>query len=383
MHLILILDGYGYNVVKRYKEAGGFKGFHEPSAVVAPYPSMTDLCIEDLLGGEPCEALEAHYYDTKINRTKGGKLAYLLGQNQPYRAKLDYRAASWIDALCYVAPWLAFKLELRRLKLRFAKAKDGVFVGYLVATAGIGTKYGAAGQNMCLGRIDELCAGLKLVDPELKITLVSDHGHGYVRSRYFDIRREFGKLGWRFVSRLGEGKELIYPAFGLVHCAGFHTKQPAQLANDLIRLDCTELVTFKDGDRVAILAKDKLGHIWQTMTGFAYLNVSGDPLDLDLTQGEILELSNAEWLDKILVHHYPCAPERLWRAHTDLVQNTPDVIVDLKDGIFFGSRLLGRLAHVESTHGGLNRSNSLAFAMTDGQPLAPVLRSRETLDHIK
>lgn len=401
MRLILILDGFGYDVVKRYTEAGGFKGFNGPSAVVAPYPSMTDLCIEDLVGGEPCEGLEAKRYVIKENRVRGGNLAYLLGQNQPYRAKLDYRAASWLDALCYVAPWLAFKLELKRLKTRFVSAKKDAFIGYLVTTAGIGTKYGAAGQNICLNHIEELCAELSQTEPKLRITLVSDHGHGYVRSYLYDINRRLKELSWRPRRSLDDAKDVVYPAFGLVHCAGFNTRQPSQLAQDLSSLSCTELVTFKDGDKVVILAKGRKGFIWPSSfrhscesrnppldpsfrwdddeCKFTYLNVTGDPLDLDLADGDELEMGADGWLNKSLEHRYPCAPERLWRAHTDLVQNAPDVILAIKDGYFFGSKLLAKFAHVESTHGGLNRSNSLAFMLDNRHEMPTIVRSRNAL----
>ncbi len=379
MRLILILDGFGYDVVKRYTEAGGFKGFNGPSAVVAPYPSMTDLCIEDLVGGEPCEGLEAKRYVIKENRVRGGNLAYLLGQNQPYRAKLDYRAASWLDALCYVAPWLAFKLELKRLKTRFVSAKKDAFIGYLVTTAGIGTKYGAAGQNICLNHIEELCAELSQTEPKLRITLVSDHGHGYVRSDLYDINRRLKELSWRPRRSLDDTKDVVYPAFGLVHCAGFNTKQPERLAQDLSELPCTELVSHKAGDKLAILAKGKKGYVWKNGEAFTYLNVTGDPLDLDLADGDELEMGADGWLNKSLEHRYPCAPERLWRAHTDLVQNAPDVILAIKDGYFFGSKLLAKFAHVESTHGGLNRSNSLAFMLDNRYEMPTVVRSRDAL----
>lgn len=377
--LILILDGFGYGTAKEFVAQGGFKGFQGPAAVVAPYPSMTDLCIQDLLGGESCEALEARYFDKQANRLRGGKIAYLFGQNQPYRKKIDYCGAAWIDALCYVAPWTAFKHEMRRLQSRLAKAKSENFVAYLVSTAGIGTKYGQAGQNMCLERIDSFFREQLTRRPDLRITLVSDHGHSYVASAYFDIRHELKRRGWTFAKKLRQDKDLVYPAFGLVHCAGFHTTKPDELADDLRGLACTEIVSYLADDKVIIKTAGGQGKIWPNPTGYSYLNIFGDPLRLDAQTGETLQIACNGWLDKSIVHHYPCAPERLWRAHTKLVKNTPDVILALKDGYFFGSRILGRFAHVESTHGGLNRSNSLAFCLDNKRKLPQSAKSSDIL----
>ncbi len=49
-HLVVVLDGFGYHVVKDYYDSGGLRMFYPPSRVIAPYPTLTDLAMEDLLG---------------------------------------------------------------------------------------------------------------------------------------------------------------------------------------------------------------------------------------------------------------------------------------------------------------------------------------------
>ncbi|MCK4600822.1 MAG: hypothetical protein KAU28_00045, partial [Phycisphaerae bacterium] len=88
-HLVIILDGFGYDLIKQYREAGGLRLFHAPSRVVAPYPTLTDVAMEDIFGHVPCAGFEVRYFDRKANRIVGGSGEYLAGANQPYNALLQ------------------------------------------------------------------------------------------------------------------------------------------------------------------------------------------------------------------------------------------------------------------------------------------------------
>jgi len=382
MHVMMILDGFGYDVVRKYQSAGGFKNFKRLSPVVAPYPSLTDLCSQDLIQGEPCASLEARYYDPDRKKVVGGEIGYLLHVNQPYRDTIAYSPRPWIDSMCYVAPWYAFTLEMKRLRRKLAKFRGKEFVAYLVSTAGIGTKYGAAGQSMCLGRVDEFCTELKKAMPDLRISLVSDHGHGYTPSRSYDIRAELRARGWRFKSQLSAPKDIVYPALGLVHCAGFWSLNTEELIEDLKHIDCIDIISFKQDDIVTVTNHHGLGEITQAEDTLTYRNIHGDVLHLGLADGDQISLTSDEWLRRALHDKYPDALFRVWRAHNGLVKHTPSIIVALKDGFFFGSRLLNRFAKIESTHGGLNRINSLAFAMSTEKVLPEIMRTRDVWDNL-
>ncbi len=379
---MMILDGFGYDVVRKYQSAGGFKQFKHLAPVVAPYPSLTDLCSQDLIQGEPCDSLEARYYDPTKDKVLGGEIGYLLHVNQPYRDTIAYSPRPWIDSMCYVAPWYAFMLEMSRLRRKVAKFRGKEFVAYLVSTAGIGTKYGAAGQSMCLGRVDEFCSDLKKTTPDLHISLVSDHGHGYTPSKAYDIRTALKNKGWKFKGTLDKPENIVYPALGLLHCAGFWTTQTSKLVDDLKDIDCIDIISHKSGDKVVVTNHHGLGEITKIDDTYSYRNIHGDVLHLGLAEGGVLSLDSAGWLDRAFNDKYPDAPVRLWRAHNGLVKHTPSLIVALKDGFFFGSRFLNRFAKIESTHGGLNRINSLAFAMSTDRELPEIMRTRDVLDNL-
>ncbi|HOF18171.1 MAG TPA: hypothetical protein PK082_04620, partial [Phycisphaerae bacterium] len=155
-HVVLLLDGYGYDVVKAYRDAGGLRLFHAPSRVIAPYPTLTDLCLEDALGYIPCRAFEAEYYDRRSNRLAGGNWDYLTGANEPYNRLLDYRAAAIWDAIGYLYPREVFGKELNDAKRKFDRAQGREFLAYFVSSAGISTAYGAAGQRQSLAQLERL-----------------------------------------------------------------------------------------------------------------------------------------------------------------------------------------------------------------------------------
>ncbi len=83
-HLVIILDGFGYDVVKDYYDKGSLRMFHPPSRVIAPYPTLTDVSMEDILGYIPCQGFEAMYYNRKAGnalKSVGKKGVVLPGDN--------------------------------------------------------------------------------------------------------------------------------------------------------------------------------------------------------------------------------------------------------------------------------------------------------------
>ncbi|MFA5185462.1 MAG: hypothetical protein WC551_03165 [Patescibacteria group bacterium] len=388
MHLIIILDGFGYDVVKRHKDSGGFKDFNEPSKVVAPYPTLTDLCIQDLLQGESCEGMEAVYYDKEKGKMAGSTLSYLQFKNQPYSKILDFRSPSVIDAICYVAPWMAFEVELKALKKQLLNSKRESFKAYLVSTAGISTKYAAEGQTECLTRLDTFLRDLKAqISGSLMITLLSDHGHSYYASKLSPIKKLLKSKGWNFPKSLSGHKDAVHLSFGLVNYASFATLDAPQLAKDLATIPGVELSSYVEADSVNVFgANGSTARIRRSGQACSYETLDGDPLDLDPILKNIANQDGFyrdEDVQAVTVNRpYPSALERLWRAHFGLVKHPPDVIASLGNEWHSGSGLLNVFATVNSTHGSLNRTNSVTFAMSTKAAIPPVLRSREVMDFL-
>jgi hypothetical protein len=70
------------------------------------------------------------------------------------------------------------------------------------------------------------------------------------------------------------------------------------------------------------------------------------------------------WFAATVDHRYPDALKRVWEAFHGLVISPPEVMVTLKAGWYAGERALERWITMKSTHGSLDRDNSVTFLMT-------------------
>jgi len=383
-HLVLILDGFAYELVRQYYDAGGLRMFWPPSRVVAPYPTMTDVCIQDIIGGVPCRAFEALYFDRRGNRLVGGSGDYLAGKNEPYNKLLQYRADTLWDAIGYVDPWAVFGKEINDVKRLFDGGQGRQVMAYFVSSAGVGTRMGGDGQKKCLQRVEQLVNQIVCETRGLtKVTLTSDHGHSYTPGKRVDFDGYLRRKGWRPAKSLQKPRDVVQIAFGLVTFAAFATRRPAALAEDLVGCDGVELASFAEGGSVVVLGRNgQRARITRKNNAYGYHSTGGDPLELKgilagLTPDEAGLYDADALLAATVSHQYPAPLQRLWRAHFGLVMNSPDVIVSLADDAFAGSASFAGTVSIASTHGSLNYTNSVTFIMSTIGPMPPYMRSRD------
>lgn len=390
-HLVLILDGFCYDVVERFYEQGRLRVCHRPSRIIAPYPTLTDLTLEDELGYIPCRAFEALYYDRKVNKMVGGSWDYLRGVNEPYNQLLQYRANTIWDAIGYVEPWPVFKKETSDSLRLFRKRQTQEVLAYYVSSAGVGTSQGAAGQLRCLERIEQLVNQVLWETRGLvKITIMSDHGHSYTNAKRIDLENYLAGKGWRLVDSLRRDRDVAYVRFGLVTYAGFSTNQPAELAADLIAADGVDIASYIQRDAVVVLGSGRGQAVVEERSGrFRYRMIDGgDPLKLKEVLATLAADAEGyydarELLAATVKHEYPNPLQRLWRAHYTLAENKPDVIVSLQDGYYSGARGFASWVKLASTHGSLNNKNSTAFIMSSAGPLPQYMRALDVPANMK
>lgn len=384
-HVFIVLDGIGYDVMKKYYDDGGMRICNPPSRVIAPYPCLTDLCIADMTGCSPCRGFESRYFDSIEKCVKGGSNDYMTYKNQPYHKFMQYRCDMLFDGLGFLYPKSVYGKELNDFKRVFDSNKSREIRGYIVSSAGMGTSFGKEGQIECLAGAERLAMQIiKETQGKAKITFVSDHGHSYTPSTQIPIDAYLTEKGWRITDNLSNPNDVAYVRYGLETYACFGTSQPAKLAADLTALTGVTIASYLDNDSVVVLGPGGAKATIRQKNGkYKYEHSIGDPLQLlpilaKLTTDSEGYFSDRDVFAATTTHVYPDSLARLWRAHTTVAQNIPDVIISLDDKYYSGSKEFADMVkNVASTHGGLNRSNSTAFIMTSVGEIPPIMRSAE------
>ncbi len=383
-HLVIILDGFGYGVIKRYYDEGHLRVFYPPSRVIAPYPTLTDTSLEDVFNYIPCAGYEAQYFDCKENCVRGGAGSYLAGADEPYRQFLQYRASILWDAVSYLEPWAVFKKEVNDVISGFEHSKKREYIAYFVSSAGMGTAHGEEGQRQCLERVERMInQAIWQTHGKIKITMFADHGHSYTPSEPVSVANCLKSKGWRLGSKLAGDRDVVLISFGLVTYISIDAKHPDLLAADVVGCPGVDLVSYTDGDAVVIMSADGgKAKIRRAADRYSYETISGDPLKLKPILATLKADDKGYYgADDMFAatadHEYPAPLERLWRGHFALVDHPTSVLVSLKDNYYAGSTTFSGAVKVASTHGSLNRKNSTTFVMSTAAPLPPLMRSRE------
>jgi hypothetical protein len=384
-HAAILLDGFAYDVVEEYRRSGGLRAFRPPSRLIAPYPTLTDVVLEDLVDGPPLPGFEALYFDPVENRLAGGTAAYMHGLNGEYNGCFDYRASLLLDPLGYVFPGGLFGLEIDRIAGRLSPdSAPRDFFAYVVSSAGLSTRRGREGQWQALRELDRMVDELLWRHRgRIHVTLLSDHGHSYTPARPVDLGAALADRGWQLRESLRDERDVVWVRFGVVTYASLNTRRPADLAADAVAVEGVELTSYADGRTVVVLAPGgQRARIERNGDRYAYRAESGDPLELQTVLGAVAAdaegFRDAEALFAATSgHRWPAPLQRLWRAHFALVEHPPDVICSLADDRYSGSGGLAGAVQIRSTHGSLNRINSTAFVATTLGHLPPALRTRD------
>ena len=389
-HFLIVLDGVPFELVEQLYHEGHFRFFYPPTRVICCFPAMTDPVLAELFQSQRCHSFQALSFDREANRLNNANLAYLSGRNSPWEPQMSYRCSFWWDALVYLYPQAVFNHELNRIVRTFRTIDAGPAYAYSVGSAGLGTRGGRPAILAYLRTIDRLCEQLIYERRgQIKITLTADHGHNLYENRRISFRKTLAAGGYRQSKSLREPKDVVPISYGLVTYAEFYTADPAGVADCLSRDDGVEFACYPSADAVIVCDRNGQARIRKGETGFVYDSTHADPLRLApliarLHQaGKVSaagEIDSEAFFEATLEHCYPDPLARIWNAFHGLVDNPPDLIVNLRDGVCHGSRFFhAMIGQVASTHGSLNHLGSTTFVMTMLGELPPALHTRDVL----
>jgi len=382
-HLVVILDSVPFELVRDLWRQGRFRLFHPPARIISPFPVMSDLCIADFFGVTPCNSVESQFYNG--HTLNSGFASYARETNSQWLKKVDYHLGFEVHTVGYLHPYEWFNHELRRIQEHVLETSHPRFVAYAVGTSALGAQFGRQGHLAGLIEVDRLCQQLiHKLNGRIHITLLSDHGHDFATSQRIDLRDALGRCGYRVGRTLTAPGDVVIPEFGIVSCAGIHTKEPDSVARDVVNVEGVDLAAFQDeSDRIVVRTRGGLARISRRGGRYRYEVVTGDPLRLKPILAELAKrgvidddgfVSDDDLFTATSDHIYPDPIHRLWRAFHDMTRHTPDVLLSIKRGYHVGSAFISKVIKVKAVHGNLLANSSSGFVMSTAGSLPSPIR---------
>lgn len=388
--LVLILDSVPFEMVQSAQAHGCFTLFRPPSRIIAPFPAMTDMSLNELFGTSPSPGLESDRYDGR--KMHDGWKGYPREDNSPWLAGVDWHEPYRRHGQAYLGPERCFRRELAEIERLLTSTDSPTLVAYSVGPSALGFIDGRAGHLLGLAEVERFCRMLShRYRGRIAITLLSDHGHYFAKSRMFPLRRTLEGLGYRVSQRLREPGDVVVAGFGLISCAGLYSASAGQVARDIVRAEGVELAMYRAGEEVVVLSAEGRARVARCAGGWRYTVDFGDPLAL----GPIIARLRAsgavdaagviddEALFAATVDHvYPDPLDRCWGAFHGLMEQPPDVLLSLAEGWHWGSPFIDAHITVQGAHGSLNRASTVGFIMSTQGTLPPNLRMRDVPENL-
>ena len=388
-HFIIALDGIPFEIIDQLYQQGHFRLFHPPTKVISCFPSMTDLAFQQIFHSAQPLAYQARHFDREANRLIPGNQIYLEGQNADWINLVDYRCATWLDAVSYVNPGFVFQHELGAMHELFLRPDADTRIAYTVATAGFATQQGRSGILECLRTMDRFCQQIVFEHKgRVKITLLADHGHNLHGCRRIRFDQFLKESRFQLADQLQNPGDVVMVDYGLVTFVAVFTDQTAPLAQVLLQHPAVDLICYPQNQTIIVQNITGKAVIRRRDRRYSYTVESGDPLGLlpvierlrpthQIDQDGFID--DRAWFCATVDHIYPDPLRRLHQAFHGLVREPADLIVCLKDGFCHVSGAFDVFIDAASTHGSLNQSNSATFLMTMLGPTPQPLRLEEIM----
>jgi len=393
--LVICLDGVPLDVMQNLWDRGHFREFLRPTAVVSVFPSDSQTALTAVLHAAPPPGYEDLYFDRARNRIRGGWWVTLSGYQIPYIRSLDYDPPGWAKALPYLLPRKTYRADLGRLRKRFLASGAPVFIAHISASDSVMHMFNAREAEPLLLEFETLVNDLYFdARGELGVLIFSDHGNTQTPSQDIALEPFLSQHGWRLRSSISGSRDVVIPAYGLIgFCAVYCQPQSAEaLAKDLTQLEGVNLVVTRDanGRAATIMSASGMARlIWiPGPSSYLYFSQRGDPLLLEPVSATLREqgrlalppfpIADADLFGATWSGPYPDAAARIRDWATNHVQNPSNLLISLKPGYFHGKGSFQHMVKFAGTHGALDASSSLGFAMST-MPLPPAIRLADLL----
>ena len=397
-HIIICVDGVGFSTIEKMRAEGHFKMFKAPSRMIAPFPTLTNLAMTEILapaGADVPEGYEDSFYDTEKNRLRGGIVDRLRGDRflrGTFRELFDYHPSAIKSGLGYAAPPISTYFESLSDIIRFgqkARASDeDVFLAYTGATDSLAHLGGEKLVKSFLARLDATINSIaRDSERPVAVTIFSDHGNHYRKYKRVGLKAALRGAGFRLDSSIRDEKSVVFPQFGLIGCAVMFTKEAGEprVAEALSGVSGVDFAAYETNGVVHVISQNGRARIERRdEEHFKYVAEAGDPLDLSdvmrrlAAQGKSDRegyVADADLFEATRDNERPDAVRRVFEGVTKGANNRANVIVNFHDGYYSGSSALDVFAFLQAAHGNLGREQSLGFVMSTNSDLPSTLRA--------
>ena len=388
-HLIVLVDSIPYAALRERFDGNDFtvlSVFHEPTKLIAPFPSMSALCFSAILGAPPMPGPLNKSYDPRpqVNAVNDLIRKRLNGYRNPWQQRLHYNVNYRENTAAFIKPRPWMKVEFERARRAFDLSADRTTIVYISSTAAMMMKYGPRGLDETLDALETFVTQV-LYERRgaVDISIVSDHGHNLRDTQWIDVGQALEDAGFRVVKQRQRPDDVHLEMDGLLTYCGVHTERPAAVGDALLDgLPQVETVSYIDGYDVVVRSHAGAARISLDNGRLTYTPETADVLGYgDALSGQAM--TPQAWFDATVDHEYPDGPTRLWEAFHGRTQQTPQVMVTIQDGYCAGIEWFQWFVKMRSSHGGLNQISSAAVLMTTTGPTGPALRSGDVMDAIQ
>jgi hypothetical protein len=379
--LVVCLDGVPLSAMQSLWDAGQFRQFFRPTATVSTFPSDSETALTAALHAAPVPGYEHRYFDRGKNAMRGGAWVTLSGYGIPYIQKLDYDPPGWSKAAPYVMLRKTYDADLGRFREAFLRSHDPVFLAHITASDAFLHVRTAQQARPLLLEFDDVLRELYLdARGDLGIIVFSDHGNTQVPNRAAPLETFLAAHGWRVSDSLHTPRDVAIPPYGLVGFAALYCRPESveQLAEELRGVEGADVIVSRSpGGKMATIraaGSNATAELEWSADGrrYRYNPREGDPLDLADLFGRLRAsgkldgegfASDADLFAATSSALYPDAAARIRAWATGGVRNLSDIMVSFRPGYFYGNGSFQYMVTLAGTHGGLERSSTLGFAM--------------------
>jgi hypothetical protein len=384
-HVILLVDSVPFGIMKERFDAGDFPFCQPPQKMIAPFPSLTEVCFGDIVGAPPLPGMVDTYYDPHTRQRQGLIWKRTFGYEQPWERRMDYLIDYMDLGKAFLEPYPWFDYDLAKAKEAIDNSPNRVTVVYFATAASVICKYGRPGAEHVLDGVRQLCLQLLAErNGAIKISMMSDHGHNLMLTHNVPTQKWVEEAGFKVRERITGNDDAVLELHGLVTVTGIHVNEPERLAMSLVKhKEQVQHCFYQKDNRTIIRNSDGAAAVEIKDHKLRYVPIDADPLNYApvIKAMQAKGLADADgyaddkaWFDFTIDHEYPDAPRRVWDAFHGKVGNLPDLLMTTNDGWCAGRPDFERYILMLSTHGALNQANSAGMIMTmTGRVKGPVL----------